>query len=117
MSIPVKSPKKKSGSPTKSVKSTPSKKTPSKVQRPESFDEDSDDFYRDPDLSDFENDFHEDLQPSTPPTIPISPKKSVEKNKGRQDLDEDVNNVIGNIEENVNKVEENVICQENIFFL
>ena len=94
VSIPVKSPKKKIGSPTKSVKSTPSKKTPSKVQRPESFDDDSDDFYRgDPDLSDIENDFHDDLQPNTPPPIPISPKKSVEKNKGRQELEEEADNV------------------------
>ena len=98
VSIPVKSPKKKLGSPSKSLRETPTKKsreTPSKNAATESFDSDSDDYNYDPDLSDLENDFDEDLQPNTPPPLPVtlSPKKSIEKSKTKRDVDEEVNNV------------------------
>ena len=98
VSIPVKSPKKKLGSPSKSLRETPTKKsreTPNKTAATESFDSDSDDYNYDPDLSDLENDFHEDLQPNTPPPLPVtlSPKKSIEKSKTKRDGDEEVNNV------------------------
>ena len=96
VSIPVKSPKKKVASPTKSVKETPTKRgkeTPSKVLVSDNFDDDSDDYYRDPDLSDIEDDFHDDdMEPNTPPPIPVTPKKSVEKNKNRHD-EEEMNNI------------------------
>ena len=94
VSIPVKSPKKKIVSPTKPFKETPKKgkDTPSKTVQ-ESYDDDSDEFYKDQDLSDMENDFNDDLEPSTPPPITVTPKKSYEVTKVRIDAEEEMHNM------------------------
>jgi len=92
VSIPVKSPKKKViSTPTKSIKESPNKKvkvTPKAA--PDSFDEESDDYGREPELSDIEDDFEEEEEPRTPPPLPVTPKKAIERTKSRLELEEEL---------------------------
>ena len=92
MSIPVKSPKKKViSTPTKSIKESPNKKvkvTPKAA--PDLFDEESDDYGREPELSDIEDDFEEEEEPRTPPPLPVTPKKAMERTKSRLELEEEL---------------------------
>ena len=96
MSIPVKSPKKKViSTPTKSVKESPSKKikvTPkvAVAHAHDSFDEESDDYGREPELSDIEEDYEEEEEPKTPPPLPVTPKKTIERTKSRLDVEEEL---------------------------
>jgi len=94
VSIPVKSPKKKViSTPTKSFKESPSKKikvTPKVAVANDSFDEESDDYGREPELSDIEEDYEEKEEPKTPPPLPVTPKKTIERTKSRLDVEEEL---------------------------